>query len=622
MDRNHTKVGLINWVLLLVASVVSVMVTRYVNSIAGWMGSIILGMGVLVALITYFQMRLEERERFEKLEFDELNKAKGSSTLFTQEAEAFPAQHSREQFERFFIPFFTVLMFLGQCGVVAWEWLSLEKHAVPLVPERTLVGASVYGLIFLVLFLLGKYCSGLARLQNQRLLRPTAGYLLLGAYVSLALSASIAISAWANLPRADVFVARALAVVIAFVAIETLGGLVFEIYRPRVKGKASQMLYESRLVGLLGQPEGIFKTAAHALDYQFGFKVSETWFYKFLEKWASLIALAQIAVLFLSTAFVFVETGEEALLERFGRPVTGRDVLSAGLHFKYPWPVDKVYRYRTEKIQSFTIGVPPEEGEHESSTIVWSVAHDKEENLIVASHDVATVSTNTDKKSPPVNLLSVGIPVQFQVTNLVKWAYNNEEPNELLQKIATREVVHYLVSVDLIDIMSRGRAAAAVTLRERIQSAANARDLGAKIVFVGLEDIHPPVVVAGAYEKVIGAMQTREARILGAKAYQAQTNALAAAEAFRRLREAEADQQRAQVGALARAASFTNQLPAFNASPSVYSQRAYLQTLARASAGARKYIVATTNTTDVITLNLEDKIRADLLDVTVPGITK
>ena len=47
---------------------------------------------------------------------------------------------------------------------------------------------------------------------------------------------------------------------------------------------AARVLYESRLVGLLGQPESLFTTAAHALDYQFGFKVSDTWFFQFLQK--------------------------------------------------------------------------------------------------------------------------------------------------------------------------------------------------------------------------------------------------------------------------------------------------------------------------------------------------
>jgi len=71
-------------------------------------------------------MRLEERERLEKLEFDEVAKSAGSAALFkTEEAETFAARRSREQFERFFVPAFTVLLFLLEfvAAYLSWRWL-------------------------------------------------------------------------------------------------------------------------------------------------------------------------------------------------------------------------------------------------------------------------------------------------------------------------------------------------------------------------------------------------------------------------------------------------------------------------------------------------------------------
>ncbi len=622
MERNHQKTGLINWFILLLASVVTVVVTRYVNSAAGWMGAAILAIGFIAAVVSYFQMRLEERERLEKLEFNELEKSKGGASLFTQEAENFPAQRSRIQFERFFVPIFTVLLLLGEAAAVFFEWKVLDKGASALREDRTLIAASLFALQFLVLFIFGKYTSGLSRAAGDRLLRPSSGYLLLGGYVSLALAAAVALSAWAGLPKMDLYLVRILAGILGLIAVETLLGLLLEIYRPRIKGKPGRVLYESRLVGLLGEPEGIFKTAAHALDYQFGFKVSDTWFYRFLEKTAVWLVLLQLLVLLLSTCFVFIETGEEALLERFGKPVPGREVLGPGLHVKMPFPIDRVHHHNTERIQTFTVGVTPSEEHQNQRTILWSVSHEKEENMLVASHDSAVETTTnsaaTDKKSPPVNLLSVSIPVQFQVTNLTAWAYNNEEPKQLLERLATREVVRYLVSADLQEIMSQGRAPAAITLRERIQAAADVRELGTRVVFVGLQDIHPPVAVASNYQKVVSTRQAREAAILNAKAYQFETNSSARAQAFKRVSSAEADRQRREVNALANAALFTNQLPAYAAAPSVYAQRKYLETLARGSKGTPKYVIATTNRQDVIQFDLQEKIRTDLLDVAVP----
>ena len=150
-------------------------------------------------------------------------------------------------------------------------------------------------------------------------------------------------------------------------------------------------------------------------------------------------------------------------------------------------------------------------------------------------------------------------------------------------------------------------------MRRRMQERADELKLGAKIIFVGLQDVHPPVKVAAAYEAVVGARQKREANILAAQAHAVRTNALAGAEATVRKRQADAVRQRLEASTLARAALFTNQIPAFQASPSVYSTRAYLQALARGGDAARKVILVTTNTEDVILLDLEEKISPDLL---------
>src|SRR5207237_10307150 len=99
-------------------------------------------------------------------------------------------------------------------------------------------------------------------------------------------------------PKADFYAAHVLCGLLGLVAIETLVNLVLEMYRPRVKGKVERPLYESRLVGLLGQPEGLITTAAQALDYQFGFKVSETWFYRlFVERALVWLRLLQLGLL-------------------------------------------------------------------------------------------------------------------------------------------------------------------------------------------------------------------------------------------------------------------------------------------------------------------------------------
>jgi len=609
MDQSAKRIGLINWVVLLLATIGLLLVTRYVSSAAGVLATMLAGFGLLVALLSYFQMSLLEREHFERLELEELSKSRGSESLFVSAgADTFPAKRSREQFERYFIPVLTVLLFGLQAAAAYWPWKQVGAMA-PIVASRATLAMALLGILGLILFLLGKYSTGLVRLQGQRLLRPGAAYLLLSAYACFAVTVDIA-AVLAGFPKADLIVARILCVVIGLIALESLLGLILEIYRVRVQGGESRLLYESRLVGLLGQPEAIITTAAHALDYQFGFKISESWFYRFLEKTLGWLILAQLAIFALSTCFVVIQPGDEALLERFGRPLGEEGVIGPGLHMKMPWPIDWTTNYHTEQIQRFIIGAEPDP----SPTIAWAKAHSTEENFLVASQFTNSAS---ESNSPPVNLLAVSIPVQYQITNLAAWAYINEDPDTLLRGIATREVVHYLASADFDDLMSRGRGAAGESLLKSIQAQADARRLGARIIFVGLEDIHPPTKVAKKFEEVVGAAETREAKILQAQAYSINSNALASAEASNRVWAAEADRHQAITNSASRAILFHNQALAYAAAPGangVYEQRARLEALVNGSRQARKYIIVTTNTPDILIYNLEDKVRPDLLD--------
>jgi regulator of protease activity HflC (stomatin/prohibitin superfamily) len=615
MDQNTKKIGLINCIVLLGATIGLLLVTRFASTAAGAMGTVLTGFGLLVALVSYFHMGLVEREQFEKMEMEELSKSRGSESLFTTAGgDTFPAKRSREQFERFFSPAFTALLFLLQAAAAYWPWQKLALIP-PVITDRATLAMALLGLMGLILFLLGKYSTGLARLQGQKLLRPGAAYMLLGAYACFAVTATIA-AVLAGFGKTDLIVGRVLCVVSGLAAVETLLGLILEVYRVRLHGKETRLLYESRLVGLLGQPEAIITTAAHAMDYQFGFKVSETWFYRFLEKALGWMLLAQFVALVLSSCFIIIDPGDEALIERFGRPLGDNGVFGPGLHLKLPWPIDRTLLYHTQQIQTFIVGAEPEQGQ----VIAWAVTHAKEENFLVPSRELnpeALSNETAQGKSPPVNLLSVSIPVQYQITNLATWAYTNTDPELLLKDIAERSVAHYLASADLDSLMAQGRAAATTALASNIQEQADAMELGARVLFVGLQDIHPPQKVAKKFEEVVGAAETRESKILQAQAYAVTTNAWANGESFKRLQTANADEHSAITNSAARAMLFTNQQLAYAAAPGnngVYEQHSYLSTLVENSGDSRKYIIATTNTPNIIIFNLEDKIRKDLID--------
>ncbi len=219
MERNLKKNGLVNLLILMVIGAAGFAVARYANSLAGQVAAVFFALGALIAAVSWFQMRLEERERLEKMEFEEVARSGASATLFnTQETEVFPARRSREQFERYFVPGFTLVLFLLQSIGAWWLWQWVNQGII--VPqEHPLVALGLYAVFFLLLFLVGRYSAGLARLENQRLLQPGANYLLLAAYLCVVVIGGL-IAPLVEISKVDFCTAEALCGLLGLLAVE------------------------------------------------------------------------------------------------------------------------------------------------------------------------------------------------------------------------------------------------------------------------------------------------------------------------------------------------------------------------------------------------------------------
>ena len=633
-EYNSKKLGFINGIALLGITIGTLYLALKSGSNVGLASLVLLGVGTLISLFSFVHSHLIDRERQEALEMEALDQARDNDeSLFSGAAEdAYPALNARRQFEKWIVPGFSLLLLVAQ-GIGIWLILGKLNQWTSPNPGQALIPILFNSLFVVVLFLMGKYSAGLARMDGQELLRPGASYMLLGSVLGTAIVLSETAS-YFGYPLWDKWITWLVLAIIITSTLENVVTLVLEIYRPKGDKAKARLLYDSRLIGLLGQPGGLISTAAHALDYQFGFKVSETWFYRYLEQKLALILGVQFVVLFFSSSFVVIQANEEALLERFGK---NNRISGPGFLLKWPWPIDKVYRYKTDEIQSFTLGVldqkQGEQNEVETKVILWTTQHnhggpdqDPEQNfnMIVASNNADAQSA---AESVPVNLLTVSIPVQYRISDLNEWVTNNANSGSLLQKLAMREVTQYLIGVDMDELMGPGRTEAQKTLQDRLQKRALEHNLGAEIVFLGLQDIHPPVGkneqsketggVAESYEKVIVAQLNAETNRLAALMYDASKVPLAEAFAVESITKAKSDSTNKVAIAKAEAKRFANQIAAFKSAPSVYKTRMKLESFKEASKGSRKYILSDPANRDVINLELQDQLRQDLLNVTV-----
>ena len=133
--------------------------------------------GAFITAVSYFHMRLVERERIEQLEDDELTKSPSASALFDKsDTESLPAQRPGGNLKSFYPGVYDFAVACGSGGRVSV--LALAREAARPGTARAPVGGGRAGDSVARFFLLGRFSVALARPESQRLLGSVASYIL------------------------------------------------------------------------------------------------------------------------------------------------------------------------------------------------------------------------------------------------------------------------------------------------------------------------------------------------------------------------------------------------------------------------------------------------------------
>jgi len=625
-----------------------------------------------VLCLQFYQRSLAEQE---KLDSGQLIRDERTSAIFQASSEQATllsvAQRRLEIFEKWFVPIFAALIGAFQIGIGLYLFKAFSAGFEEELKQPLLCGICLTAIAF-VSFLISRYATGMSGQIEWKPLRAGGSSFLGIAVVCFILAILLAVVYLFNKFWPVNAMAQAIPVLLVVLGVETAVNLVMDIYRPRLKGRYSRSAFDSRLLGVINEPGGILRSAADAIDYQFGFKVSQTWFYKLLEQAIVPLVLFGAITLYLFSCVVVVSPDEQAIVEHFGNPLNESNnvrLLDPGLHIKWPWPIDISYQYPTERISEISIGfvpkIDPETGEVERKPLLWGEQHYAEEyHLMVASEQIGTGSM---VGTVPVSLVIAAVPVQYRIKDLYSFIYNHNEPEKLLKSICYRELTRFAASAKIEtgennesedSLLGTGRAKAGRILTERIQKAVNEQGLGIEIVFVGLQGIHPPPEVAADYQKVIGAVQNKQALVLNAQAernktlgpivgsvekteklyelwlkYQQAEDANspedieklvkqldhtfeeAKGDIFKTLRESQSYAFKKEIVAKATGDRFSEQLKAYRAAPEIYLQEQRLSMLEETLDDIRKYVVvADQNDTQITIIDLQEKLAPSIYD--------
>jgi len=641
----------------------------------------------LSAVLIWVALAIQFHHRFlaeqEKLDLSRLTEDEKVSTIFqgkSERAAMFAAARRRlGTLEKWFIPVFSAGIALYEIAVGLFLIRSIPNIIEFRASPPFLLCAVYMTAVAFVSFLISRYATGMSAEPNWKPLRAGGSFLLGIAVLCFALAVALALANFQIFVLVKVL-NFLVPICLTILGIETALNVIFDIYRPRLKGQYGRSAFDSRLLGIINEPGGVFRSAASAIDYQFGFKVSQTWFYKLLERAILPLVLFAAVTLYLMSCIVVVAPYEEAIIEHLGNPLDSAGqvrLVGPGLAFKWPWPIDKARKFPTKKISQLHIGyVPktdPETGQILQETqLLWGAEHYEQEYPLLVATEYA--GPESSKSAVPVSLINAAVPVQYRVKDLYSYTYNYDDPHTVLETICYQELTKFAASAT-IDVNDRdpdgaglegslfgvGREQAKKVLTSNIQNAADTAGLGIEIVLLGLQGIHPSLDVATEYQAVVGAVQEKQRLILEAEAgrnkdlsalagsvenanqlyalaqkYQQAKmkntpqvaddlaeeldKAFAAAGGDISIKLKESQTYAFEKAVLARATGlrFADQLKAYRAAKGIYKREQRLRVFEEALVNTRKYVVvADPNDKLLFIFNFEEELIPSLFDI--PG---
>jgi regulator of protease activity HflC (stomatin/prohibitin superfamily) len=498
--------------------------------------------GLAIWLILWLTYKQHEQERLEALEAEQLAQSdEQAARLFDEAGQQLAVARRRlTGFYKFGlngISLLTAVYLLAAGAMLLW---ANDLAGPPLRDAAGLSGqAQPLPVIFLtfalafIAFIVGRYVSGMTRLDAWQLLRGGAGFLMGSALISALLTAA-AIASFFGQPAVLAVMAIVIPAFMIVLGIEYLLALLLSIYRPRQSGEPMRPAFDSRILGWLSSPESIGRIISETLNYQFGFEISRSWFYQLLARAVTPLIVTAALVLIALSSLVIVPPHQQAVITTFG--AMAGDPVGPGLHLKWPWPVGHAEKYDTARVKTLELGASQhgeeqtfeknhDHGAHQSAShLLWTDqgASPDGDYLITAP---PTFQNARGISSAFGELVGARIRVKYKIGDLQQYVTSATTPEQLLADLADREMNAYFATRTIDTILSHGRRRAGEVIQQRLQKAVNQHNLGLAVTYVGLTHVHPPQgkgVIEAFHEKV-AALQQQQTRIAEARKQAVQT---------------------------------------------------------------------------------------------------
>ncbi len=261
-----------------------------------------------------------------------------------------------------------------------------------------------------------------------------------------------------------------------------------------------------------------------------------------------------LAVVYLVGGVHVVPPGSKAIVERLGAPL--ERLAEPGLLLRLPPPVEQVTVVDVSTVRRAELVVP-------------------EDPLLCGDH----------------SLVAVGAVAHYRVADPMAFAYHTSNPSEALVQIGRAALVRDVGHQSQDAVLAAGRSEVQQRVRADLQAVSDLVELGVEILEVHLSTVQVPAAVAASYLDVISADEEKRTMVNEAEAYAAQVLPQAFGEATARTLGAEGQALRTGAATLGRVARMRALHQGAEISATTTRHRLWAEAVERALAERRLVLV-------------------------------
>lgn len=309
-----------------------------------------------------------------------------------------------------------------------------------------------------------------------------------------------------------------------------------------------------------------------------------------------IVGIIIVAVLIIGTSmFYTVEEQEHAAILTFGKYTD--ETMEAGLHFKLPFPIQKIVKVPAKLTQRIEIGYREYNG---------NIQLMEEEALMITGDE---------------NIVHADAVVEWKIANVRDYLYNIEDGEEFLRNAATSAIRNVIGSHTLDYAITDGKTVIQGLVTQELMDLQQVYETGIQIIEVKFQDIEPPSGEVGdAFRNVTNAREEQNTKVNEANRYRNEVIPVARGEAQALIEAAEAAKEARIFKAQGDVARFNAIYEEYVTSPEVTETRLILETLEQVLPNAQIFI--TNNSGDTVNyLPLNELMRQSSTNTARPSPT-